>query len=87
MNICPQKTDIASRIIEGQAFIVNTKTSTLHELDETGTFIWKLIEKGRTLENIVLELSSFYEVTEARAMKDAKDFLDELSAKGLISFK
>ena len=38
---------LAARVIEGKAFIINTKSSTLHELDETGTFIWKLIEKKK----------------------------------------
>ena len=39
--------NLASRVIEGQAFIINTKTSMLHELDATGTFIWNLIEKKK----------------------------------------
>jgi len=41
---------LAARVIEGRAFIINTKTSTLHELDEVGTFIWKLIGNIKTLK-------------------------------------
>ncbi len=79
------KTDnIAWRVIEGQAFIINTKTSTLHELDETGTFIWKLIEKGSSIEETAKELSERFDVSTGQAVKDIRDFITELEKKGIL---
>jgi hypothetical protein len=37
---------LAWRIVSGQAFVINTKTSMLHELDEVATFIWKAIDEA-----------------------------------------
>lgn len=77
--------DLAARVIEGQAFIINTKTSVLHELDETGTFIWKLIERKKSRQDIVSALVSEFEVSEQQAGLDLDEFLNELEQKGLIS--
>lgn len=77
----------ASRVIEGKAFIINTKTSTLHELDETGTFIWKQIEKKRNSEEIISSLTAEFEVTGKQAEADLNEFLDELNKKGVIDIQ
>lgn len=76
--------NVACRIIEGQAFIVNTQTSTLHELDETGTFIWKLIEKGKNIDEVAEALSESFDVTRQNAGKDAEEFISELKKKGIL---
>ena len=77
--------NVACRIIEGQAFIINTKTSTLHELDETGTFIWELIEKNKSAQEIAEKLASTYAVTTEHALKDVIDFIEELDKKGIVN--
>lgn len=79
-----KKSSIAWRIVEGQAFIINTKTSVLHELDETGTFIWKLAAKNRDVEYIASELSSHYDVARDQAAKDTEEFFEELEKKGIM---
>jgi Coenzyme PQQ synthesis protein D (PqqD) len=76
--------NIAHRIIEGQAYIINSKTSTLHELDETGTFIWKLLEKGKAPREIAESLAANYDVSTEQAFKDTKEFLCELETKGIL---
>ena len=79
--------NIAARVIEGKAFIINTKTSMLHELDDIGTFIWKHIEKKHSLEEIVNSLTTEFEVTVNQAECDLEEFLSELNKKGLIEFQ
>jgi Coenzyme PQQ synthesis protein D (PqqD) len=75
---------LAARIIEGKAFIINTKNSTLHELDETGTFIWKLIEKKKSLEEMTSLITSEFDVTSTQAENDLHEFLEALKQKGII---
>ena len=74
----------AWRIIEGRAFVINTKDSTLHELDGTGTFIWKTLEKGAGIPSIVNKLCVEYDVTREAAQKDVSEFVAALIKKGLI---
>ena len=82
-----KKNDIAWRIIEGQAFIVNTTTSTLHELDETGTFIWKLLETDERPEDIAVEISLHFDVSGEQALKDTEEFIVELEKKGILEIR
>jgi myo-inositol-1-phosphate synthase len=76
---------IAYRTIKGQAYIINTKTSTLHELDETGTFLWELIDKCRSQEILTKKLFDNYAVDSLeQAETDVKSFIYDLLRKGLV---
>lgn len=75
---------IAFRVIESKAYIINTQTSTLHELDEIGTFLWKLLEKAGSEEVLANKLCDNYDIRLEKAKKDVGDFISELSSKGLI---
>lgn len=75
---------LAYRVIEGEAFIVDAVNETLHNLNETGTRIWQLLEKGKTFDEIVEIICNEFEVSRKEVEKDIKDFLKELEAKKLI---
>ncbi len=53
-------------------------------LNETGAFLWKQLEKGCTEEELTGALLSEYEVEEEIAKKDAKSFIEKLTEAGLI---
>ncbi|WP_241426188.1 GeoRSP system PqqD family peptide chaperone [Geobacter benzoatilyticus] len=54
-------------------------------LNYLGTEIWKLCD-GLTLDGIVAELLPQFDVEEAVLREDVQAFLDELAAKGFISY-
>jgi len=58
---------------------------TMLSLNYLGTEIWKLCD-GRTMEEIVAELFSRFDVEEAVLWEDLQAFLDELAAKGFITY-
>jgi len=58
---------------------------TMLSLNYLGTEIWKLCD-GRTMDGIVAELLPQFEVEEAVLREDVRAFLDELAAKGFISY-
>ena len=53
-------------------------------LNETGAFLWKQLEKGCDLEGLKTALLTEYEVDESIAERDAKKFLDRLTEAGLV---
>lgn len=53
-------------------------------LNDTGAFMWKQVEKGCDLEGLKNAILSEYEVDESVAIKDAKKFLDKLTEAGLV---
>jgi len=76
----------AFRIIENKAYIINTQTSTLHELDEVGTFLWDLLCKNSSAEILAQRLFDNYDVASYKqAQSDVDDFLEQLSSKGLLA--
>lgn len=57
---------------------------TMLSLNYLGTEIWKLCD-GRSVDGIVAELVSRYDVEEEILREDVEAFLEELAAKGFIS--
>lgn len=75
---------IASRIIEGQAFVVTPIDSTLHLFNEVGTRIWQLIEEKKDIKEIIESICADYEVDHTTAEKDVLDFLHILEKKNIL---
>ena len=48
-------------------------------LNETGAFIWELIDGKRDLEEIIMELTKEYEIDEATAKEDVMSFVDKMN--------
>ena len=49
-------------------------------LNETGVFLWRLLEEDRTFEELLAELQKEYDVDEKTAREDITAFLDEIRA-------
>ena len=85
MRLFKKTKHLAFRVIDSKAYVVNTKDSMLHEMNETGTFIWKLLDPpGSTLNAMVNKIINEFSVTKKEAEKDVKDFLSMLAKHGLI---
>ncbi|PWJ70795.1 coenzyme PQQ synthesis protein D (PqqD) [Ruminococcaceae bacterium R-25] len=53
-------------------------------LNETGAYLWRLLEKGSDKQALIDNLISEYEVDLTTAEKDVDVFLDQLRDKDLI---
>lgn len=53
-------------------------------LNETGAFLWKALEKGATEEQLVDTLLAEYEVEKEIAEKDVQAFVEKLTQAKLI---
>lgn len=53
-------------------------------LNETGRFLWELLQNDCTKEKLTEALTREYEVDEAAAARDVSAFLGELSGAGLL---
>ncbi len=54
-------------------------------LNETGAFLWRLLEKGATEEEAVSALLKEYDVDEETAKADVKAFTNKLTEAGLLA--
>jgi hypothetical protein len=75
----------AWRTVAGQAFIVNTRDSTLHELNDIGTAIWEYLKEPATIDEIARRLEEDFDVSRREACDDASAFIERLAAAGLVT--
>lgn len=53
-------------------------------LNETGAFLWKILESGATEEQLVAKLLEEYDVDEKTAAEDVGKFINKLSEAKLV---
>lgn len=77
---------IASRVVAGRAVIVVIDTRALHTLNEVGTMVWASLdrEQSRSVEDLVDEVVSTFEVDRERAAEDVLGFIDEMITLGAL---
>ena len=53
-------------------------------LNETGAFLWKILEKGANREELLAEMLKEYEVDEDTARRDIDAFINKLQEAKLV---
>ncbi|MBC7327390.1 PqqD family protein [bacterium] len=53
-------------------------------LNETGAYLWELLEEERSAEELAIALSEEFDVDIAQARIDVENFLKELRETGLV---
>ena len=75
---------LAWREIDGEIVIVSPNDSVLHELNETGSFVWKQLDGRRGAAEIASELAAEYDVEPEEALRDIEALLGELASRQLL---
>ena len=68
----------------GEAILVDLNTTKYYELNETGALIWRGLENGKTIEDIVSEMQSVYEVSAEHAIASVETLLNSLESNNLV---
>jgi hypothetical protein len=77
--------DAASRIYDGEAFIVLPHHHSYKILNKVGSRVWDLIDGTRTAGGIADVIAEEYDVPRDTALKDVNDFVGELEANGMLA--
>jgi hypothetical protein len=75
---------LAWREIDEATVIISPNDSVMHELNDTGSFLWKNIDGYRTTADLAALLAEIYEVTPDVALTDTQSLLEELSSRKLL---
>jgi len=70
--------------MDEQALVLTPKKSTVHELNETATWIWKRLNGDRTLESIQIEMCEVFDIEPNQARNDLYQLINDMSEKGMI---
>jgi hypothetical protein len=78
---------IASRIVEGQALILDPGTDALQRLNDVGSFIWaRISERCHTREDIAEAVMAEFDVEAEQTNLDLAVFLQKLADDDFITY-
>ncbi len=76
--------DVVSRVVAGEAILVEMKSGQYYGLDAVGTRIWELIAEKRTVGAVVAAMLEEFDVEEGTLRADVESLLRELESRGLV---
>jgi len=75
---------LAWREIDDATVIISPTDSVMHELNDTGSFLWKNIDGRRSAAELAGLLAESYEVAPDVALTDTQALLEEMSTRKLV---
>jgi hypothetical protein len=75
---------VTSKIIDGEAIIINLASGMYYSLDKTGATVWMLIGGGYSIEEIADVLSGRYSVAIDRVREDVDRLINEMVKQNLV---
>jgi Coenzyme PQQ synthesis protein D (PqqD) len=70
--------------LDGEEVLLNPSRGIYHLVNETGRAVLNRLEEGKTLEQVVDELSTTWEQAPATVQADAQVFVEALLERGLL---
>ena len=80
----PNEADVAAKVLEGEAIIINLSNGTYYSMDKVGGLIWEMMERGQDLEATVAAITARYEVSPEQAQADVQRLVGELMQENLV---
>lgn len=83
-EILMRNNDILWRLIEDKVVLLDMDEARAIMLNDVGSHIWMALEKQKTQEELVHEVTTAFDIDEDTAKKDTRSFLNEMIRKDLI---
>jgi hypothetical protein len=80
----PQKDIVFTDFDGGEGMIVDLTTKQYYRLNETAALIWRSLESGKAVDDIVADLHSSYEVSLEQAAASVERILVKLESNKLV---
>lgn len=80
----PTKDVVFTDFDNGEAMIVDLQTKQYYRLNETAALIWRSLENGKGVDDIIAELQSRYEVSREHATSSVDVLLSKLASRNLV---
>jgi hypothetical protein len=80
----PRQEEVASKVIDGEAIIINLANGVYYSMDRVGAFVWDLLQAGHTLEEVIAAVTRHYDVSREQAESNVRDLVQELVQENLV---
>ena len=84
-SVISRNDDIAWRVIEGEALVVDSRSSLIYPLNAAATRIWELLDGQRNCRDLLAFIDEEFEGDSETHCQDMIEFLEEVVSKGLAS--
>lgn len=82
-----QRQGVINSIIDGEIVIMHPDDGKVIVLNESGTYLWQLLDQWHTIENVFTTFTAVYETPQANSQNEVRHFVIELAQKGLLDVK
>lgn len=84
-NLMPGKHVVVTDFDGGEGILVDLNTKKYFQLNETAMVVWKGLEQGKTVGEIVDDMTGKYEVALENATRSVERILDNFQTYKLLS--
>ena len=84
MSFFLQKSGVTQREVDDELVVLNRGTKQVHQLNRTATYIWKELDKKKSVEEIAQSMARHFDVPPKRALLDVRRVVEELRSLGLL---
>lgn len=84
LRLTPNRANVAAKVIDGEAIILDVTRGAYYSLDGAGAVIWTCLEQGHSLSAIVRILENRYAGNPAQFEQHVEDLTDHLLREGLV---
>jgi hypothetical protein len=87
-DIITKNPKIAQRLFEERMLVITAKDSMLHRFNEVGTFIWSIIDKPLSIQEIYNSIEEHFNGFDLKkSSQEILDFIQTLEKKGLVTIQ
>ena len=75
---------VATEFDGGEGVLVDLNSKHYYQLNETAMFVWRCLEDGHQLPEIISQMTAAYDVTPEQAAESVEKVLSDLQARNLV---
>ena len=80
----PENQVICTEFEGGEGILVDLQTRRYYQLNETALLVWKSLENGTDIDEIVSQLTNDYDIDSAHALASVEGLVARLNAYRLV---
>jgi len=84
VRLCPNEQDVAAKILDGEAIMINLANGTYYSLDKVGAVVWELLDCGHTVGQVVDQIEQRFEGAAGKAASDIQDLLQAMLEEKIV---
>ena len=82
-----RRPEVAWRVIEGEAVVVDPRAGITYPLNTVATRCWEMADGSRPVATIISAVIEEFDAPEEQIKQDVEGFIQDLQSKGLLELR